>query len=60
MYAYYNGHGAVDFSARESLRLMLQRQAGNVFPDDDRTASAATGAHLHDDLPYVAALTQAR
>jgi matrixin len=45
MYAYYNGHGGVDFSPRESLemRLMLQRPAGNVFPDDDRTASAATG-----------------
>ena len=46
MYAYYNGHGGVDFSARESLemRLMLQRPAGNVFPDDDRTAAAATAA----------------
>lgn len=45
MYAFYNGHGGVDFSPRESLEmhLMLQRPAGNVFPDDDRTAAAAAG-----------------
>jgi len=45
MYGFFNGHGGVDFSARESLemRLMLQRPAGNVFPDDDRTAAAAAG-----------------
>jgi hypothetical protein len=49
MYAYYNGHGGVDFSPRESLEmhLMLQRPAGNVFPDDDRTASAATGERTY-------------
>ena len=43
MYAYYNGHGGVDFGARESLamRLMLHRPAGNAFPDDDRAATAA-------------------
>jgi len=45
MYAFFNGHGGVDFSPRESLemRLMLQRPAGNVFPDDDRAAAAAAG-----------------
>jgi hypothetical protein len=47
MYAFFNGHGAVDFSAREALemRLMLQRPAGNVYPDDDRgvTTAGATG-----------------
>lgn len=49
MYAYYNGHGGVDFSARESLemRLMLQRPAGNVFPDDDRAAAAAAGERIY-------------
>jgi Matrixin len=49
MYAYYNGHGGVDFSSRESLemRLMLQRPAGNVFPDDDRTAAAAAGDRVY-------------
>jgi hypothetical protein len=43
MYRFFNGHGAVEFSARESLemRLMLQRRAGNVFPDDDRAVSGA-------------------
>jgi hypothetical protein len=46
MYAYYNGHGGVDFSPREALemRLMLQRPAGNLYPDDDRTAVAAGSA----------------
>jgi hypothetical protein len=41
MYAFFNGHGAVEFSARESLemRLMLQRIGGNQFPDDDRGVS---------------------
>jgi hypothetical protein len=45
MYAYFNGHGAVEFSAREALemRLMLQRMGGNEFPDDDRGVSV-TGA----------------
>jgi hypothetical protein len=49
MYAYQNGHGGVDFSARESLamRLMLQRPAGNVFPDDDRAATAAAADRTH-------------
>jgi len=49
MYAYYNGHGGVDFTPRESLemRLMLQRPAGNVFPDDDRAATAAAGERVH-------------
>jgi matrixin len=43
MYRFFNGHGAVEFGPRESLemRLMLQRLAGNVFPDDDRTVGAA-------------------
>jgi hypothetical protein len=52
MYTYYNGHGGVDFSARESLemRLMLQRPAGNVFPDDDRTAAAALGERAHTTI----------
>jgi len=49
MYAFFNGHGAVEFSPREGLemRLMLQRPGGNVFPDDDRAVSlsAATGIH---------------
>ena len=45
MYAFFDGHGAVEFSARESLemRLMLQRPGGNQFPDDDRSVSL-TGA----------------
>ena len=45
MYAFFNGHGAVDFSAREGLemRLMLQRPGGNVFPDDDRGVSGSGG-----------------
>jgi prepilin-type processing-associated H-X9-DG protein len=45
MYAFFDGHGAVEFSARESLemRLMLQRPGGNQFPDDDRSV-ALTGA----------------
>jgi hypothetical protein len=50
MYAFFNGHGAVEFSAREGLemRLMLQRPGGNVFPDDDRGVSTAgaTGTHV--------------
>jgi hypothetical protein len=43
MYAFFNGHGAVAFSAREGLemRLMLQRPGGNVYPDDDRGVSGA-------------------
>jgi hypothetical protein len=43
MYAFFNGHGAVEFSAREGLemRLMLQRPGGNVYPDDDRGVSSA-------------------
>ena len=49
MFAFFNGHGAVEFSAREGLemRLMLQRPGGNVFPDDDRTLSlsGATGIY---------------
>ena len=46
MYRFFNGHGAVEFSARESLemRLMLQRLAGNVFPDDDRAVAASARA----------------
>lgn len=46
MYRFFNGHGAREFSARESveMRLMLQRLAGNVFPDDDRSVAAASGA----------------
>lgn len=49
MYAYYNGHGSVDFSPRESLemRLMLQRPGGNVFPDDDRAVTASTVMQTH-------------
>ena len=50
MYAFFNGHGAVDFSARESLemRLMLQRVGGNQFPDDDRgvSVSGVTGSYV--------------
>ena len=48
----YNGHGGVDFGPRESLvmRLMLQRPAGNVFPDDDRTAAAAMGERPHTTI----------
>jgi Matrixin len=46
MYAYYNGHGGVDFGARESLvmRLMLQRVAGNIYPDDDRAVTATSAS----------------
>jgi hypothetical protein len=46
MYRFFNGHGAVEFGARESLemRLMLQRPSGNVFPDDDRAVGASAGA----------------
>jgi hypothetical protein len=49
MYRYFNGHGAVEFSARESLemKLMLQRLAGNVFPDDDRAVAASAGVGTH-------------
>ena len=50
MYAFFDGHGAVDFGARESLemRLMLQRPGGNQFPDDDRSvgATGASGTHV--------------
>ena len=50
MYAFFNGHGAVEFSAREGLemRLMLQRPGGNKFPDDDRRVelTGATGTHV--------------
>jgi hypothetical protein len=50
MYAFFNGHGNVEFSAREALemRLMLQRPGGNKFPDDDRQVSltGATGTHV--------------
>jgi hypothetical protein len=50
MYAFFNGHGAVDFSAREGLemRLMLQRPGGNQYPDNDRgvSGSGATGTHI--------------
>jgi Matrixin len=50
MYAYFGGHGAADFGARESLemRLMLQRPGGNQFPDDDRSVAVtgATGTHV--------------
>jgi hypothetical protein len=50
MYAFFNGHGNVEFSAREALemRLMLQRPGGNQFPDDDRRVSVtgATGTHV--------------
>ena len=50
MYAFFDGHGAVDFGARESLemRLMLQRPGGNQFPDDDRGVSATgvSGTHV--------------
>lgn len=50
MYAFFDGHGAVEFSARESLamRLMLQRPGGNQFPDDDRSVAltGATGTHV--------------
>jgi len=49
MYAYYNGHGGVDFSAREALamKLMMQRRGGNVFPDDDRTVTGSTALQVH-------------
>jgi matrixin len=50
MYAFFDGHGAVEFSARESLemRLMLQRPGGNQFPDDDRSVAltGATGTYV--------------
>jgi len=50
MYAFFDGHGAVDFGARESLemRLILQRPGGNQFPDDDRNvgASGVSGTHV--------------
>jgi hypothetical protein len=50
MYAFFDGHGAVDFGARESLemRLMLQRPGGNQFPDDDRGvgATGVSGTHV--------------
>jgi hypothetical protein len=50
MYAYFNGHGAVEFSPREALemRLMMQRMGGNEFPDDDRAVSATgfTGTRI--------------
>jgi Matrixin len=49
MYAFYNGHGAVDFSPRESLamRLLLQRPGGNVFPDDDRAVTTSGALQTH-------------
>jgi predicted small lipoprotein YifL len=49
MYAYYNGHGGVDFSPRETLamNLMLQRPGGNLYPDDDRGVSASTELQSH-------------
>jgi matrixin len=49
MYAYYNGHGGVDFSPRETLtmKLMLQRPGGNLYPDDDRAVAASTERQSH-------------
>src|SRR6185436_18187550 len=50
MYAFFDGHGAAEFGARESLemRLMLQRPGGNQFPDDDRSvrATGVSGTHV--------------